>query len=66
MSFSEGLHGCLGAPLARLEARVALEVALPRLGDYAISGPMRLYRSTPNMRVLDRLPISFMATGRTT
>jgi cytochrome P450 len=59
MSFSEGLHGCLGAPLARLEARIALEVALPRLGDYTISGPMQQYRSTPNMRVLDRLPISF-------
>lgn len=59
MSFAEGLHGCLGAPLARLEARIALEVALPRLGDYTISGPLRQYRSTPNMRVLDRLPISF-------
>jgi cytochrome P450 len=60
MSFSEGLHGCLGAPLARLETRVALEVALPRLGDYTISGPMQQYRSTPNMRVLDSLPISFI------
>lgn len=66
MSFSEGLHGCLGAPLARLEARVALEVALPRLGDYRISGPMRLYRSTPNMRVLDSLPITFAPSGSTT
>ncbi|GAA3072148.1 cytochrome P450 [Pseudonocardia yunnanensis] len=66
MSFGEGLHGCLGAPLARLEARVALEVTLPRLGNYTISGPMRLYRSTPNMRVLDHLPISFTPTGRAT
>lgn len=63
MSFSEGLHGCLGAPLARLEARVALEVALPRLGDYTVSGPLRRYRSTPNMRVLDRLPVSFTPGG---
>lgn len=59
LSFSEGLHGCLGAPLARLEARVALEVALPRMRDLRISGDMQLYRSTPNMRVLDRLPVSF-------
>jgi cytochrome P450 len=59
MAFSEGLHGCLGAPLARMEARIALEVALPVLGDYAISGPVTQYRSTPNMRVLDSLPISF-------
>lgn len=63
MSFSEGLHGCLGAPLARLEARVACEVALPRLGDYTVSGPVRQYRSTPNMRVLDSLPISFTPRG---
>lgn len=65
LSFSEGLHGCLGAPLARLEAKVALEVALPRLGDYEISGPLRRYRSTPNMHVLDRLPISFEPIRRT-
>jgi cytochrome P450 len=63
MSFSEGLHGCLGAPLARLEAKVALEVALTRLGDYEIAGPTRLYRSTPNMRVLDALPVSFTPGG---
>ncbi|MGD9986855.1 cytochrome P450 [Pseudonocardia sp.] len=65
MSFSEGLHGCLGAPLARLEARVALEVALPRLGRFEISGPLTRYRSTPNMRVLDSLPVSFTPSGRT-
>jgi cytochrome P450 len=63
MSFSEGLHGCIGAPLARLEARIALEVALPRLGDYEVSGPTKLYRSTPNMRVLDALPVSFTPGG---
>ena len=59
LSFSEGLHGCLGAPLARLEARVALEVALPRLGEFAIDGPPTRYRSTPNMHVLDGLPVRF-------
>ncbi len=65
LSFSEGLHGCLGAPLARLEAKIALEVALPRLGDYEISGPLQRYRSTPNMHVLNHLPISFEPTRRT-
>ncbi|ODU02037.1 MAG: hypothetical protein ABS81_19000 [Pseudonocardia sp. SCN 72-86] len=64
MAFSEGLHGCLGAPLARLEARIALEVALPRMGRYEISGPLTRYRSTPNMRVLDSLPVSFTPSRR--
>jgi cytochrome P450 len=32
MSFGHGIHFCLGAPLARLEARVALEVWLARVG----------------------------------
>ena len=62
LGFGEGLHGCLGNPLARLEARVALEVALPRLGEFRVSGTPARYPSTPNMAVLDHLPVSFDAT----
>src|SRR5271169_5444331 len=53
------MHGCLGAPLARLEAKVALEEALPVLGDYAIAGPPERYRTTPNMYVWEHLDLSF-------
>ena len=59
LAFGEGLHGCLGAHLARLEARVAAEEALPVLGDYTISGPPVRYRTTPNAYVLEHLPLSF-------
>lgn len=59
LGFGEGLHGCLGNPLARLEARVALEVALPRLGEFRVSGTPARYPSTPNMAVLDHLPVAF-------
>ena len=59
LGFGEGMHGCLGAPLARLEAKVALEEALPVLGDYTIAGPPERYRTTPNMYVWDHLHLSF-------
>jgi cytochrome P450/ferredoxin-NADP reductase len=59
LGFGEGMHGCLGAPLARLEAKVALEEALPVLGDYTIAEPPERYRTTPNMYVWEHLPLSF-------
>ncbi|MDR2858534.1 MAG: cytochrome P450 [Novosphingobium sp.] len=37
ISFSRGSHACLGAPLARMEVRVALEQFLSRTSDIRIS-----------------------------
>jgi len=59
LGFGEGMHGCLGAPLARLEVKVAAEEALPVLGEYTISGPLVRHRTTPNAYVLEHLPLSF-------
>src|SRR4029450_54710 len=39
MGFGEGRHGCLGAPLARLEAKGALEEALALAGGYKLGRP---------------------------
>jgi cytochrome P450/ferredoxin-NADP reductase len=63
LGFGEGMHGCLGAPLARLEAKVALEEALPVLGDYTIAAPPVRYRTTPNMYVWDNLHLAFPAVA---
>ena len=38
LGFGEGIHHCLGAPLARLEGRVALRQVLARIPNYEISG----------------------------
>ena len=64
LGFGEGVHGCLGAPLARLEARIALEEALPVLGDYELAATPTFYPSSPNMYVWKRLPVTFPVTGR--
>ena len=38
VGFGRGVHACLGAQLARIEARVALPRILDRLGDIRVAG----------------------------
>lgn len=67
MAFSKGPHGCLGAPLGRMEARIALERLLRRVRNIGISeehhGPpgSRRYRFEPtySFRSLADLHITF-------
>ena len=67
MGFGRGLHGCLGAPLGRMESRIAIERLLARVGDIRISeqhhGPAgnRRYRFEPTytFRSLAELHIEF-------
>ncbi|MBN1209813.1 MAG: cytochrome P450 [Myxococcaceae bacterium] len=40
LPFGHGVHFCLGAPVARLEARLGLEVLLARFGRIAPRGPV--------------------------
>ncbi|MEU0743698.1 cytochrome P450 [Streptomyces sp. NPDC006134] len=39
LAFGHGIHYCLGAPLARLEARTAIRTLLERAPDLALDGP---------------------------
>ncbi|WP_406174930.1 cytochrome P450 [Streptomyces sp. NBC_00996] len=57
LAFGHGIHYCLGAPLARLEARVALSSLLERCPDLALDGPPGDWLSGMLMRGLRSLPV---------
>jgi cytochrome P450 len=47
LAFGDGLHHCIGAPLARLEGRIALEEFLAAFPDYSLAGRSeRLHQHT--------------------
>ncbi|WP_436778335.1 cytochrome P450 [Yinghuangia sp. YIM S09857] len=58
MAFGHGPHFCLGAPLARLEARIAFHELLAHIPDFAVVGDPGRIRSSW-ARGFDRLPITF-------
>ncbi|QSQ23647.1 cytochrome P450 [Pyxidicoccus parkwayensis] len=45
LPFGHGVHFCLGAPLARLEAKLGLEALLTRFARFTSAGPMEWNRS---------------------
>jgi cytochrome P450 len=58
VAFGDGIHHCLGAPLARLEAGIVFEELFRRIPDYAVSGPV-VRIPTPTDRALESLPVEF-------
>ncbi|MEU9964707.1 cytochrome P450 [Streptomyces solisilvae] len=64
LGFSHGVHHCLGAPLARLEATIALRALLERCPDLALdTDPDTLVWRPSMMRGLLRLPVRFAPAG---
>ena len=61
LAFGNGTHFCLGASLARLEARVALEEVLARVPDYAVQHDRIERVHSSNVRGFAVLPIRFGA-----
>ena len=60
VAFGEGIHFCLGAPLARLEARLAFEAMVDRFATIDLAAPdMPLqYRGSFITRGLKHLPLA--------
>ena len=57
ISFGRGIHHCLGAPLARLEGRVALEVLLERFDRIGFGPRAPRYRPSVVLRGLERFDV---------
>ncbi len=63
LAFGYGAHFCLGAALARLESRVALEEIHRRIPDYEVDHETKVRFHSSNVTGWTSLPISF-APGR--
>ena len=59
LAFGFGPHYCLGAPLARLETRIAVERLLARLGKIERVGPEPEWQDTLVLRGMKSFPIAF-------
>ncbi len=65
LSFGYGTHFCLGAPLARLEARIAIPALLRRFEHLELVRPAEKLRWRPGtgLRGVEALPLAVRPTG---
>jgi cytochrome P450 len=59
LGFGGGIHYCIGAPLARLEAGIAFETLARRLPNIALTDAVLSYRETWTFRGLTTFPVTF-------
>jgi pimeloyl-[acyl-carrier protein] synthase len=58
-AFSFGIHFCVGAPLGRAEAAIAIGTVLRRLPNLKLESEIPRWRPTMNNRGLQTLPVAF-------
>jgi len=63
VAFGFGIHHCLGAPLARLEAAVAIDALVPHLARIRVATERPEWREALLIRSLKALPITVVAGG---
>jgi pimeloyl-[acyl-carrier protein] synthase len=61
IAFGGGIHFCLGAPLARVEGRIAIGALLARLPGLELGPRPPVRRDTVTLRGLASLPVTFPA-----
>ena len=61
LAFGQGVHFCLGAPLARLEGQIAINTLLRRIPDVRLAVPPQALRRRPGLVLhgLKSLPVVF-------
>jgi len=59
LGFGGGLHACLGAALARMEARVAMEEILAAIGRFEVDETGLARMHSPNVRGFTHVPLRF-------
>ncbi|MDE0075102.1 MAG: cytochrome P450 [Gammaproteobacteria bacterium] len=57
LSFGSGIHYCLGAPLARLQGRIAIEMLLERFRSIRLLGDRPRYRPSVILRGPESLQV---------
>ena len=63
LAFGYGAHFCLGAALARMEGKIALEQLHARIPDYVVDHDNKVRFHSSNVTGWTHLPVSFRAGG---
>ena len=65
LSFGSGAHFCLGAALARMEGKIAIEEIHRRIPDYEVNHDEKIRFHSSNVTGWTELPITFTPGKRT-